>query len=154
MPEEEDEVRPEKFEVGKEDEFGGTNVKYSPSNQRIQISPSEEKVEELLVRDPPKTKKDLQSILGSLNQLSRWIPQIKCKIPLMRKLCGANNKFETSPQLEEEFATMKRHLKKTIALTPLEVGRDIHLHTDASSNGLGFILSQPHSDQEKENKDH
>ena len=72
----------------------------------------------------------------------------------MRKLCGANNKFESLPQVEEEFTTMKRHLKKTIVLTPLEVGRDIHLHTDASSNGLGFILSQPHSDQEKGNKDH
>ena len=108
-------LNPEKFKVGKEVEFGGTNVKYSPSNQRIQISPSE-----LLGRDPPKTKKDLQSILGSLNQLSQWIPQIKCKIPLMRKLCGANNKFETSPKLEEEFATMKRHLKKTVVLSPLK----------------------------------
>ena len=72
----------------------------------------------------------------------------------MRKLCGANNKFETSPQLEEEFATMKRHLKKTEVLSSLEVGKKIHLHTDASSNGLGFILPQPHTDEEEENKDH
>ena len=55
-------------------EFGGTTVKYSPENERVQISPSEAKIEELLGCDPPKTKKDLQSILGSLNQLSQWIP--------------------------------------------------------------------------------
>ena len=67
----------------------------------------------------------------------------------MRKLCGANNHFETSPQLEEEFATMKKHLKKTVVLSPLEVGKEIHLHTDASTNGLGYILSQPHTDTEK-----
>ena len=72
----------------------------------------------------------------------------------MRKLCGANNKFETSKQLEDEFNTMKRHLKKTVVLSPLEVGRDIHIHTDASSQGLGFILSQPHKDEGKENTDH
>ena len=137
-------LNPDKFKVRKEVEFGDTTVKYSPSNKRIQISPSEEKVEELLGKEPPKTKKELQSILGSLNQLAQWIPQVKCKIPLMRKLCGANNKFETSPQLEEEFATMKRHLKKTVVLSPLEVGKEIHIHTDASSQGLGFILSQPH----------
>ena len=38
-------LNPNKFKVGKEVIFGSTNVKYSPSNQRIQISPSEEKVE-------------------------------------------------------------------------------------------------------------
>ena len=123
-------------------------------NERVQISPSEAKVEELLGCQPPKTKKDLQSILGSLNQLSQWIPKVKCKIPLMCKLCGANNHSETSPQLEEEFSTMKKHLKKTVVLLPLEVGKEIHLHTDASNSGLGYILSQPHTDTENDKKDH
>ena len=68
-------LNPTKFMVGPEVEFGGTHVKYSPSNKRVQISPSEEKVEELLWKEFPKTKKELQSILGSLNQLTAWIPQ-------------------------------------------------------------------------------
>ena len=42
----------------------------------------------------------------------------------------------------------------TVVLSPLEVGREIHIHTDASSQGLGFILSQPHKDEEKGNTDH
>ena len=71
-------------------------------------------MEEQLGKEPPKTKKELQSILGSLNQLTAWIPQVKCKIPLMRKLSGANNKFETSKQLEDEFNTMKRHMKRQL----------------------------------------
>ena len=147
-------LNPSKYKIGHKVEFGGTLIKYSESNKRIQISPSEEKVEELLGKDPPKTKKELQSILGSLNQLTAWIPQIKCRIPLMRKLSGANNKFEESKQLTDEFNTMKHHLKKAMVLSPLEVGREIHLHTDASSQGLGFILSQPHKDEEKRNSDH
>ena len=138
--------------MGKSVEFGGTTVKYSPSNERVQISPSEAKIEELLGRDPPKTKKDLQSILGSQNQLSQWIPQVKCKIPLMHKLCGANNHFQTSPQLEEEFSTMKKYLKKTVVLSPLEVEKEIHFHTEASNSGLGYILSQPHKQTEKDKK--
>ena len=48
---------------------------------------------------------------------------------------------------------MKRHLKKTIILSPLEVGRELHLHTDASNNGLGFILSQPHKDEKNKSSD-
>ena len=48
---------------------------------------------------------------------------------------------------------MKCHLKKTIVLSPLEVGRELHLHTDASNNGLGFILSQPHKDEKNKSSD-
>ena len=147
-------LNPSKFKIRHKAQFGGTLIKYSKSNKRIQIFPSEEKGEELLGKDPPKTKKELQSILGSLNQLTAWIPQIKCRIPLMRKLSGANNKFEESKQLTDEFNTMKRHLKKTIVLSPLEVGREIHIHTDASSKGLVFILSQPDKDEEKGNTGH
>ena len=68
----------------------------------------------------------------------------------MRKLSGGNNTFTQSEQLMEEFKLMKRYLKKTVILSPLEIGREIHLHTDASNNGLGYILSQPHKDVKKE----
>ena len=82
------------------------------------------------------------------------MPGVKIKIPLMRKLSGANNIFQTSPQLEKEFMTMKEHIKKTVVLSPLDTKKDIHIHTDASNNGLGFILSQPQTQSEKENEDH
>merc|ERR1711954_313943 len=100
-------------------------------------------------KEAPKTKKQLQSILGSLNQLSTWLPQIKCHIPLMQNMSGGNNVFKESDQLTEEFQLMKKLLLKTVILSPLEVGRELHLHTDASNNGLGFILSQPHKDEKK-----
>merc|ERR1711954_622255 len=93
----------------------------------------------------------LQSVLGSLNQLSTWLPQIKTHIPLMRKMSGRNKQFKESEQLTEEFKLMKKQLTKTVILSPLEIGRDLHLHTDASNNGLGFILSQPHKEEKKEN---
>merc|ERR1711954_259000 len=35
-----------------------------------------------------------------------------------------------------------------------KVGRKIHLHTNASRQGLGFILSQAHKDEENRNSDH
>ena len=89
-------LNPLKFKIGPEVEFGGTVIKYSQTNNRVQITPSEQKVEELMGKEAPKTKKQLQSILGSLNQLSTWLPQIKCHIPLMRKLSGGNNVFKES----------------------------------------------------------
>ena len=103
-------INPDKFKVGKSVDFGGTTVKYSQANERVQISLSEAKIEELLGRDPPKTKKELQSILGSLNQLSQWVPNVKIKIPLMRKLCEANNHCfaeEGSPRIVSRLLPLR-----------------------------------------------
>merc|ERR1711954_164669 len=126
-------------------------IKFSQENNRVQITPSQQRIEELMGKKASKTKKQLQRVLGSLNQLSTWLPQIKCHIPLMRKMSGGNNQFKESEQLTEEFELMKNQLKKTVILSPLEIGRELHLHTDASNNGLCFILSQPHKDEKKEN---
>merc|ERR1711954_623079 len=101
-------------------------------------------------KEAPMTKKQLQSVLGSLNQLSTWMPQIKTHIPLIQKMSGGNNQFKESEQLIEEFELMKNQLKKTVILSPLEIGRELHLHTDASNNGLGYILSQPLKREKKE----
>ena len=70
-------LNPSKFKIGPQVELGGTVIKYSESNKRVQITHSEQKVKELMGKEAPKTKKDIQSILGSLNQLSTWLPQIK-----------------------------------------------------------------------------
>merc|ERR1711954_239867 len=69
----------------------------------------------------------------------------------MRKMSGGNNQFKESEQLTEEFELMINQLKNTVILSPLEIGRELHLHTDASNNGLGYILSQPHKDKKKKN---
>ena len=56
----------------------------------------------------------------------------------MRKLSGANNKFEESKQLTDEFNTMKRHLKRPLycrllrlaerfIYIPMQVARDLAL---------------------------
>ena len=104
-------LNPDKFHIGRRVEFGGSIIEYVPSENRIEISPSEAKVDELIGKDSPSTKKQLQSIIGSLNQLSQWVPRIKCHIPGMRKMTGLNTKVQWNPELEEEFRTMKGFLK-------------------------------------------
>merc|ERR1711954_537412 len=50
-------LNPSKFKKGPEVEFGGTVIKYSQTNNRVQITPSEQKIEELMGKEAPKTKK-------------------------------------------------------------------------------------------------
>ena len=61
-------LNPSKFKIGTEVDFGGTRIRFSKANNRVQITPSQQKIEEL-GKEAPKTKKQLQSVLGSLNQL-------------------------------------------------------------------------------------
>ena len=56
--------------------------------------------------------------------------------------------------LYQKFEPMKSHVKKTIVLSPFDMEKDIHLHTDASNAGISFILSQPQTPAEDNTKDH
>ena len=144
----------EKFNIGTRVTFGGAKVEYVKEENHIQISPKEEKVEELLGHDAPRTKKECQSLLGSLNQLSNWIPNIKVHIPGIRKLTGHNSVFSWNEDLDREFQLMKSYVKKNVPLSPFNLEKPIHLHTDASMSGMGYILSQPWDKEAMASTDH
>ena len=38
---------------------------------------------------------------------------------------------------------MKEYVKNKVTLSPFDISKPIHLHTDASNSGMGYILSQP-----------
>merc|ERR1712081_56580 len=44
-------LNPSKFKIGPQVEFGGTVIKYSKSSKTVQITPSEQKVEELMGKE-------------------------------------------------------------------------------------------------------
>ena len=143
-----------KFKIGTSIIFGGAKVEYVKKEDRIQISPKDEKIEELLGFEAPKTKKQCQSLLGSLNQLANWIPNIKLAIPGIRKLSGSNTPFTWNDEMDREFESMKQHVKKNVSLTPFDMKKPIHLHTDASNTGMGYILSQPRNKEAADKEDH
>ena len=85
----------------------------------------------------------MQSIIGSVNQLAAWIPHLKLKIPIMRKMTGSTTLFKDSKELREEFNSLKKDLRSHIKIAPFDTKLGLHIHTDASSEGLGFVMSQP-----------
>ena len=80
-----------KFKVGSSVEFGGSTVKYSPENERIQITPSEEKVEELLGREPPKVEE--------VTSINSWITQPVS--PLVSQ-CESQNSTDEKDVLKQQ----------------------------------------------------
>ena len=74
-------------------------------------------MDKLLGREPPKSKKEVQNIIGSVNQLAAWIPHLKLKIPIMRKMTGSTTMFKDSPELKNEFNLMKKDLRNWLIYT-------------------------------------
>ena len=117
-------------------------ISSSSQNDSVQITPSLSEVEEILGREAPKNRKEAQSIVGSINQLAAWCLNVKRNMPLLRKLTGASQ-FEWTTSHELEFVEVKRHLEDFIKLSPFDINLGVHIHTDASPDGLGYVISQP-----------
>ncbi len=96
---------------------------------------------------PPSTPKLLQSILGSFNYVSKFVPDSS------RLLKPLNDLRTVSPyslsawgeKEQEAFDGFKKLVRKQLSLAFPDLNRPWHLYTDASDKGFGGILLQGES---------
>jgi len=121
-------------------------VGYRVGNGKLEML--EEKVEQVALAPPPRTKKQLRAFLGLTGFYRRFIQDYaKIAAPLTDALKGGNSTpLRWSPTEEAAFTTLKKHLcaKPILRLPDLE--RTFVLRTDASDIGLGAVLLQEHED--------
>ena len=60
--------------------------------------------------------------------------------------------FTWDSENDNEFEMIKNEISHHIKLTPFDTRKGVHLHTDASFEGLGYVISQPLEDM-VDNKD-
>ena len=141
-------LKPQKFECGTRVTYGGCvlSIVGASGGRQVLITPETAKLDALVNMERPKTKREAQVIVGMMNQLSGWIPNLSFRAKGLRQLTG-NKKFLWTGDLEEEWLEMKKDIRNSIALSPLDPTLPIHLHTDAAKKcGMGFVLSQPSRD--------
>ena len=63
-------------------------------------------------------------------------------MPKLRKLTG-NGVFKWLGAHDEELERIKDAVRDHIKLAPFDVEKTVHLHIDASQDGLGYLLSHP-----------
>ena len=102
------------------------------------------KVKAILSIPQPKTKKELQMFLGSLNYLARHIPNFAhYAAPLWDATSGVKKgAIEWGEAQIVAFHTVKRLLMEAPALRMIDHNRDFILTTDASEFARGWCLSQ------------
>ena len=90
----------------------------------------------------PTTRTDLRSFFGLVNQLSSSTSHIASLLATLRPLLSTKNDFVWSADHDCAFQAAKGSLTIAPVLSFFDANRPSRLCTDASRQGLGFILQQ------------
>lgn len=90
----------------------------------------------------PKCKKDLQRLMGFINYLRDFIPNLAEVSNPLRELMKNSVVFNWTTVHENSLKSIKNLILKAPSLKPFDHTKQIVIQTDASKNGLGCALMQ------------
>ena len=106
------------------------------------VEPCPKKCRAILKLDPLKDKQELQSLLGTVNFMATFIPNLAKKTHLMRGLLKKNVHFLWTSDMQVEFDSIKQSIANATQLVHYDPNKTAVIETDASLKGLGAVLLQ------------
>ena len=94
----------------------------------------------------PVNRTDLRSFIGLVNQLLSSTPTLVGLLAPLRPLLSTKNDFLWSTSLTDAFESVKQSLTSAPTLSYFDPNSLTRLCTDASRQGLGFVLQQKRED--------
>ena len=104
------------------------------------MAADESKIKVIIQMAPPKTPKDVQIFMGHVNYHRRYI---RLFAELAKPLYTLLILFEWTEECEYAFNELKSRLCSAPLLRPPNWDIIFHVHTDASGQALGVVLTQP-----------
>ncbi|XP_070028705.1 uncharacterized protein [Nicotiana sylvestris] len=118
------------------------------SRRGIELDPS--KIKSIRDLSPPKNKKEVMSLLGRLNYISRFIAQLTTTCEPIFKLLKKDAAVRWTDDCQKAFDMIKYYLSKPPVLVPPEPGRPLFLYLSVMDNYFGCILGQHDATGKKE----
>ena len=106
------------------------------------LKPDPIKIEAIASMPRPDDKRAVQRLLGSVNYLSRFMPQLSKVSEPLRKLTEKNVMFTWDSSQEEAFQAIKNMISFAPLLKYYDVASETTIQCDASESGLGATLLQ------------
>ena len=106
------------------------------------VKPCPQKVNAILKLQPPSSKQELQSFLGTVNFMATFIPNLSKKTFMMRGLMKKDVHFVWTSDMQQEFENIKQAMANAVDLTHFDPTKPTIIETDASLKGLGAVLIQ------------
>ena len=140
-------LNPDKVKLGRRVEFGGISIQAcrteGDDQKRVYLSPSEEKLQTFLRLKTPETKVEVKRACGMIAQMKKFCPGGDVDLPLLQKLSAHNTAFTLNERLQEEFDKLKRAMRESIKLSPLDIHKKIFCFTDAAVTCcMAYLLLQ------------
>ena len=127
--------------------FGQSTVTFAGfliSKDGYQIDPA---ITKAIAKFPtPSSCTALRSFIGLVNQLSSSTNTIAYLLSLFRPLLSTKNEFIWSEEFQSAFKEIKTSLTSTPVVSYFDLTKPTRLCTDASRQGLGFVLQQKHDE--------
>ena len=121
--------------------------------------PDKSLVNKLKEIQPPKSMKELESIMGLFNYFGRYVHRFSDKLKNMAILRNTKEKFQWNEKCNHEFEAMKDELSNEPVIIPFSLTKRSTLTTDASENaavvealrtcsdGMDVAVSVEHSER-------
>lgn len=106
------------------------------------LRPDPVKIEAIADMPNPEDKTGIQRVLGCLNFLRSYIPNMSALTEPLRKLLKDDVLWTWGPEQQEAMAAIKRLFTSEPILQYFDVNKETHLQVDASQSGLGAVLLQ------------
>ena len=105
------------------------------------IQPLEKKVAAIKQAPTPKTVEQLESFLGMINYYGKFIPNLSSIAAPLNQLRHKNRSWQWGSQEETAFKKLKEELVSAKVLVHYNPQLPVKLDCDASSTGIGAVLS-------------
>jgi transposase InsO family protein len=106
------------------------------------IRPDPSKLEALRDMRAPRSLAELQSLMGFLNFLGRYIPQFATLAEPIRRIQSKKVLYAWGEEQQQAFEAIRQHLLTAPVLAPFDPTAPLTVATDASNTGLGGVLLQ------------
>jgi hypothetical protein len=106
------------------------------------VEPDTEKVKAIINMPDPKSQKDVQRMLGLVNYLTKFMPNLSVQTSHMRTLLRDDVEWTWQEEHQKEWDSIKASLQKEPVLQFFDTALPIKLSSDASKDGLGAALLQ------------
>ena len=106
------------------------------------VQPDPSKVKAITNMPPPYDRKGVERLLGTINYLSKFIPNMSTITQPIRELLKSEIMFEWMEPQERAFCKVKEILSKHSALAYFDVAKPVTISCDASQSGLGAAILQ------------
>jgi len=108
-----------------------------------------EKVKSMTQWPQPTNVRQIRQFIGLASWYRRFIPEFSATAAPLTKLTRKNARWQWGEEEEQAFQTLKKALASSPVLACPDFTRRFFLQTDASTTGLGAVLTQHFEDGEK-----